>query len=74
MAARILLASLGRRWRRTPTVASACSTTALDPRVEHLWPLPVPEFGVAALRAWDEAALRARLTGDRVRDNLILNK
>jgi MoaA/NifB/PqqE/SkfB family radical SAM enzyme len=53
---------------------SACSTTALDPRVEHLWPLPVPEFGVAALRAWDEAALRARLTGDRVRDNLVLNK
>lgn len=45
----------------------------VDPRVEDLWPLPA-EFGVTRLRAWSEEELRSQLTGDALRDNLILNK
>ena len=46
----------------------------LDPIVENLWPLPLPQYSVNRLRSWDEAALRANLTGDRLQDNLVLNK
>lgn len=46
----------------------------VDPRVETLWRLPLPEFSVATLRTWSESTLRSKLTGDDLQDNLILNK
>ena len=46
----------------------------VDPMVERLWPLPLPEFSVSRLRKWDEATLQAHLTGDLLLDNLLLNK
>lgn len=46
----------------------------VDPMVESLWPLPLPEYSVNRLRSWDEATLRAKLTGDPLQDNLVLNK
>jgi MoaA/NifB/PqqE/SkfB family radical SAM enzyme len=50
------------------------ASQGVDPLVEHLWPLPVPEFSVATLRTWTEQTLQSRLTGDALRDNVILNK
>jgi hypothetical protein len=50
------------------------ATERVDPIVESLWPLPVPEFSVANLRTWTEKTLRSKLTGDALRDNLILNR
>ena len=46
----------------------------VDPVVEDLWPLPVPEFSVATLSSWSEQRLRSELVGDPLRDNLVLNK
>ena len=47
---------------------------AVDPIVEALWPLRQPEFTVPSLRSWTAKTLRSHLTGDQLRDNLILNK
>jgi MoaA/NifB/PqqE/SkfB family radical SAM enzyme len=46
----------------------------VDPMVESLWPLPLPDYSVNRLRKWDDAMLRANLTGDPLQDNLVLNK
>jgi pyruvate-formate lyase-activating enzyme len=42
--------------------------------VEQLWPLPEPEFGVARLRNCSERSIHQKMTGDPLRDNVILNK
>jgi pyruvate-formate lyase-activating enzyme len=42
--------------------------------VEDLWPLPEPEFSVARLRTRSERSIRESMTGDVLRDNVILNK
>ena len=54
--------------------ASAGPSQEVDPLVQDLWPLPVPEFSVATLRTWTEQKLRSKLTGDALRDNVVLNK
>jgi hypothetical protein len=58
--------------------AAAClrggPSPQVDPLVEDLWPLPIPEFSVATLRTWTEQTLRSKLVGDLLRDNVILNK
>src|SRR5262249_19912247 len=63
------------RWKRaTLTPRSALPTDGVDPLVENLWPLPVPEYSVWTLRSWTQQRLRSELTGDSLRDNVILNK
>jgi sulfatase maturation enzyme AslB (radical SAM superfamily) len=57
-----------------PNSTSSPERDGFDPIVESLWPLPVPEFSVANVRTWTEKTLRLKLTGDALRDNLILNK
>ena len=47
----------------------------VDPFVDSLWGLlPLPEFGLSRLKRWTQEDLARHLTGDRVLDNLILNK
>lgn len=46
----------------------------VDPIVEKLWPLPLPGFSVSAMSRWTQEDLNAHLSGDRLFDNLILNK
>src|SRR5262245_42737635 len=53
---------------------SALPMAGVDPLVENLWPLPVPEFSVGTLRTWTQQELRSKLIGDALRDNVILNK
>jgi pyruvate-formate lyase-activating enzyme len=74
MGVRSLLASLASFRSGDPCSTSSRAAERVDPIVESLWPLPVPEFSVANLRTWTEKTLRSKLTGDAPRDNLILNK
>jgi pyruvate-formate lyase-activating enzyme len=42
--------------------------------VDNLWPLPLEKYGVEVLRHWSEADVEAQMTGNRMHDNLVLNK
>jgi len=46
----------------------------VDPIVEGLWPPDIGIFNIAALRSWSRTQLNTFLTGDKWKDNLILNK
>lgn len=59
---------LNRRKRLAP------APVEVDPIVERLWYLPVPEFSVATLHSWSRRQLEAAMTGDPLLDNAILNK
>jgi molybdenum cofactor biosynthesis enzyme MoaA len=73
MRVKSLLASLASPWSVAPSSTSS-QPASVDPIVESLWPLPVPEFSVATLRTWTKKTLQSKLTGDALHDNLILNK
>src|ERR1051326_1378052 len=59
---------------RTPAWLPLDAAPKVDPLAEELWPLPLPRFSVANLRACSAQTLRSKSTGDVLRDNLILNK
>jgi pyruvate-formate lyase-activating enzyme len=46
----------------------------VDPIVENLWPLETAVFNIPAMRRWSRDKMKATLTGDAWKDNLILNK
>src|SRR5437762_3222728 len=46
----------------------------IDPVLDDMWPLALPQYGVARIKHWSEAELGGHLNGDRLYDNLILNK
>lgn len=46
----------------------------VDPRVDAQWPASLVPYSVEVLRNWTEAELAAHMTGNKMRDNLILNK
>lgn len=52
-----------------PAGASAAASI-----VDGMWPLPLPECSMSSMQQWSEADIRSRMTGDRLFDNLILNK
>src|SRR5712671_3467667 len=58
----------------TPASLQRAAALKVDPLVEELWPLPLPEFSVARLRGCSEQTLHSQFTGDVLRDNAILNK
>ena len=47
---------------------------AVDPAVDQSWPLALPEFSVVRMKHWTESVLQRHMRGDRLFDNLILNK
>jgi hypothetical protein len=49
-------------------------TLGVHELVESLWPLSVAEYSTDMLHSWDETTLNANLTGDKLMDNLLLNK
>jgi sulfatase maturation enzyme AslB (radical SAM superfamily) len=46
----------------------------VDAAIDSRWSLDLAKFGVADMKEWSEETLRSNLTGDRLLDNLILNK
>ena len=74
MVAKKLTDLLARLRGTTLAPIAALPTVSVDPLVENLWPLPVPEFSVGTLRTWTQQELRSKLIGDALRDNVILNK
>ncbi len=70
-----MLTTLGRAKRSVVTaIGRATGVEMVDPFVDNLWPLERPKFDVVRLKKWSEETLRAHLTGDRLFDNLMLNK
>jgi pyruvate-formate lyase-activating enzyme len=57
-----------------PEWESAGDGEVIDPLIDSLWELPHPRFGIARLKHWTWEDLDRHLTGDRLRDNLLLNK
>jgi sulfatase maturation enzyme AslB (radical SAM superfamily) len=57
-----------------PSLPSSKQTLAVDSIVEKLWPLPLPKYSVESMSHWTSEELNAHLNGDRLFDNLILNK
>lgn len=62
-------------------VEANCATAAIhrsapwiDPVVEALWPSSIADYSVSTLWHWDEGEIAAAMTGDRLRDNALLNK
>ena len=62
------------RIESTPAPPPVVNAPKVDPLVDDLWPLPLPEFSVARLRGWSEQTLHSQFTGDVLRDNAVLNK
>ena len=54
--------------------AGARDEEMFDPIVDGMYPLSLPEFALSRMKHWSEDDLKAQLTGDRLRDNVILNK
>ena len=59
---------------RFDTQHDVADDEAIDPLVDNLWPLPLSQFSIARLKRWMWDDLQRHLTGDRLRDNLLLNK